>query len=135
MREVKESISTRELQERYMGLAEVIKEKKLFPAAVNVAMAKNNAIMSGEIKAHSEAAKDIIEKFTMKGEDGEPVVKDNRYVFENKENEDAYIDAMEELNNLEIECRVQKVSRNLFDEKHDEPTAYDLVLLDFMLED
>ena len=135
MREVKEKISTKELQERYAGLAEVIKEKKLFPAAVNVAMAKNNAIMTEEMKSNGEAARDIIDKFVMKDGSGEPVVKNNRYVFETAENEKAYIGAMEELNNLEFECRVQKVSRNIFDEKHEEPTAYDLVLLDFMLED
>lgn len=135
MREVKVTVTTKELQEHYIGLAEVIREKKNFPVEVNMAMAKNNAVMERELKAGNEAAKEIIDRFTMKDEQGEPVVKENHYVFEKKEDEEAYIKAMKELDEVEFECQVYKVSRSVFDDKHEEPTAYDFVLLDFMLED
>lgn len=135
MREEKVTITTKKLQEHYIGLAEVIKEKKNFPVEVNVAMAKNNAIMENELRAGNEAAKEIIDRFTMKDQQGEPVVKENHYVFEKKEDEEAYIKSMRELDEIEFECKVYQVSRSVFDDKHEEPTAYDLVLLDFMLED
>lgn len=118
------------------GLNEVIREKKLFPAEVNLAIARNSITLENQMKYHRESVKTLVERFALKDEEGNPVVKNNEYKFETKEDEKAFIQEVSELDKVEMEFEVTKVKYEVLnDGKHDEPTAYDLVALDFMLED
>lgn len=118
-----------------MGLSEVIREKKLFPGEVNLAIARNNISLENQMKCHRESLKTLIERLTLKDEEGRPVVKNNKYKFATEEDENKFLQEASELENVELEFEVMKVNYDAVnDGKHEEPTAYDLVALEFMLE-
>lgn len=131
-----EKMKMADVRLNYTRLGEVLREKKLFNGEVNMAIAKNNMALESHMKCFEENIKMLVERFALKDENGNPMVKGNKYIFGSKEDEDNYLRAAGELEDIEIEIDIQKVRYdNLTDEKHDEPTAYDLVSMSFMLED
>lgn len=120
----------------YARLGEVLREKKLFAGEVNIAIAKNNMSLETQIKHFEKGVKDLAERFVAKDVNGNPVIKNNKYTFETMEDENCYLKGVEELENTELELEIQMVKYDVLnDGKHDEPTACDLVALNFMLED
>lgn len=127
-----------ELVLNYNRLAEVAAKDKLFPAKMNYALAKNVVAMEQEVKIYTRNRNDIIKKFAVIGEDGNPVVADNKYTFDSDEKQEQFISAMEELETTDIDVDIRKVSGSILedaDAKYDQPTAADLIALDIMLTD
>lgn len=130
-----------ELLNHYAGMVEVVKEKKVFSGAVNLALAKNNKVLEDEMKVYQESAEKLVEKYVHKNKDGNPETKKQKdgaevYVFETDEQEEAYKSALKSLGDTEIEVQVNMVKYEDFEEKGaDKPTAYDLIVLGFMIED
>lgn len=125
----------------YAGMVEVVKEKKVFGGAVNLALAKNNKILEEEVKAYQESLEKLVDKFVHKDADGKPETKKQSngtetYVFERDEQEKAYRAAVNALGETEIDVQINTISYKEFNEEGaDRPTAYDLIVLQFMIED
>ena len=135
MEERKITVTAGELRKNYSRVTELIKEKKLFTLEVNVALARNHAELEKQLKPIDTTAYNLLEKYAVKKENGEFEVKNGRYLFETDEKQKEYMDQADELEKTEIEITVFKVkSEKVVDGKHDEPTALDLVAMDFMLE-
>lgn len=135
MKERKITVTAGELRKIYAKVTELIKEKKLFTAEVNLALARNHTELEKQLKPVDATAYDLLEKYAAKKENGELEVKNGRYLFETDEKQKKYMEQAEELEKTEIEITVFKVeSEKVVDGKHDEPTAFDLVAMDFMLE-
>lgn len=127
-----------ELILNYNRLSEVAKKDKLYQAKLNYALAKNIMAMEQEVKIYSQSRNDIVRKFAQIGEDGNPVVSNDKYTFDSSEKQEQFISAMEELETTDIEIDIHKVSVSILenaDEKYDQPTAADLIALDLMLTD
>lgn len=135
MKTTKVKMKVADIKRAYAGLSEVIQEKKLFTGEVNLAIARNNISLENQMKCYRESVSAAVNRFVLKDEEGNPVVKNDKYTFLTKEDENAYLQEMAELEKAEMEVEIMKVKYDLLnDVKHDEPTAYDLVTLDFMLE-
>lgn len=135
MKTVAVKMKVADIKRAYAGLSEVIQEKKLFTGEVNLAVARNNISLENHMKCYRESVSAVVNRFVLKDEAGNLVVKNDKYTFLTKEDENAYLQEMAELEKAEMEVEIMKVKYDLLsDEKHDEPTAYDLVALDFMLE-
>ena len=116
------------------ALAVVIAEKKSFAPEVNIALAQNNAAIEKSLKGYSESRKQIAERFAVKDKNGELLVKNNEYVFEKDEDKNGFLEEAKSLDEVEVDVELQKVEvATMNDGKHEEPTAYDLVAMDFML--
>lgn len=127
-----------ELITNYNKMSEVAKKDKLFQPKLNYALAKNILTMEQEVKIYTQNRNDIIRKFALIGEDGNPVVKKEKYVFETNEKQNQFIEAMEELDGNEIIIDIRKVPYEVVetvDEKYDQLTAADLMALDSMVEE
>ena len=120
----------------YTRLSDLVREKKLFAGEVNLAIAKNNIVLENQVKLFNDCIDKLVERYAAKDASGKPQVKNNMYVFETAESEKAYREAVTEQEKTEIEMEIQTVKADaLIDEKHDEPTAKDLVALIFMIKD
>lgn len=123
-----------ELLKNGNALAVIIGEKKNFAPEVNIALAQNNAAVEKGLKGYSENRKQIAERFAAKGENGELLVKNNEYVFEKDEDRAGFLEEIKSLEAVEVEVEIQEVDVAVVnDGKHEEPTAYDLVAMEFML--
>lgn len=123
-----------ELLKNGNALAVVIAEKKSFAPEVNIALAQNNAAIEKSLKGYSESRKQIAERFAVKDKNGELLVKNNEYVFERDEDKSGFLEEAKSLDEVEVDVELQKVEvATMNDGKHEEPTAYDLVAMDFML--
>lgn len=132
----KVKMTVADIRQEYTRLSELVREKKLFASEVNLAIAKNNIALEAQVKLFNENIDNLVERYAAKDASGKPQVKNNMYVFEVAEDEKAYRQAVGELEKTEVEMEIQKVlSSTLSDEKHDEPTAQDIVALLFMLKD
>lgn len=133
MGEVTVKMKMSEVRMAYIKINEVINEKKLFPGKVNIAIAKNNMALDNQMKCFNEGTKPLVERFALKDENGNPEIKNNSYVFETKEMEKQYVKGVEELDKTEVDIQIIKVEYDAFDGGKDDPTAFDLVALEFML--
>lgn len=129
-----------EMIKAYTGLASVVGERKLFSGEVNLAIAKNYKILDDEIKTYNENVDDLIEKYVHKDSDGKPETKKVeegkfKYVFETNEKEKIYVKAIEELQDTEMEVEVNMISERAFDTGNEQPTAFDLISMEFMIKD
>lgn len=123
-----------ELLKNGNALAVIIGEKKNFAPEVNIALAQNNAAVEKGLKGYSENRKQIAERFAAKDKNGEPLVKNNEYVFEKDEDKAEFLEEIKSLEAVKVEVEIQEVDiAAIHDGKHEEPTAYDLVAMGFML--
>jgi hypothetical protein len=135
MKKENKKIKMKEVVNQYFELGELVKEKKVFAGEVSLAIAKNFKTLRENVEARDEAAKSLIEKYAKHDEAGKPELKGQKYIFETDEDEKAFNDAFLELNETETEIEVHTISYELLkeNEKYSNPTAADLVTLDFMM--
>lgn len=123
-----------ELLKNANALAVIIGEKKSFAPEVNIALAQNSATIEKGLKGYAENRKQIAERFAAKDKNGEPLVKNNEYVFEKDEDKAGFLEEIKTLEAVEVEVEIQEIDvAVIHDGKHEEPTAYDLVAMGFML--
>lgn len=135
MRKENQKMTIQEITTAYAKISDVIQEKKVFAGEVNLAIAKNVLTLENELKNYEKSRKNFAEKFASKDEQGNPQTKKNEYIFETVEDKDAYIMSVQELMKTEVEVEINRVRYELLeDEKHDTPSAANLVALDFMLD-
>lgn len=63
-----------------------------------------------EIKFIIEEEQTLIQKYAKKDKEDKPLIKDNFYVFENRNNENDFRKKISELHNLEIEIEYEKIT-------------------------
>lgn len=63
-----------------------------------------------EIKFIIEEEQTLIQKYAKKDKEDKPLIKDNFYVFENRNNENNFRKKISELHNLEIEIEYEKIT-------------------------
>ena len=63
-----------------------------------------------EIKFIIEEEQTLIQKYAKKDKEDKPLIKDNFYVFENRNNENDFRKKISELHNLEIEIEYEKIN-------------------------
>lgn len=136
MREEKVSLKFEKILSMEKDISELIAEKKMFPMEVNIAIAKNAMELKKQTECFKEEIQKLLDRFALKGEDGMPKVKNNEYVFETLEEQEGYAEAVKELADTEISILLHKIAVDGWSrgEKYDQPTAHDLIAMDFMLE-
>lgn len=123
-----------ELLKNANALAVIIGEKKSFAPEVNIALAQNSAAIEKGLKGYAENRKQIAERFAAKDKNGVLLVKNNEYVFEKDEDKAEFLEEIKSLEAVKVEIEIQEVDIAVInDGKHEEPTAYDLVAMGFML--
>ncbi len=133
-------MTVKEMLGAYTGLTEVIREKKLFASEVNLAIARNSKILEGEVKTYQESMNAAVEKYVHKDGNGNPETKKlpngmQEYVFETDEQKEQYLKAVRDMEAAELEVDVNMITAETFGDANEQPTAYDLVALDFMLKE
>ncbi|OQA51024.1 MAG: hypothetical protein BWY47_00214 [Bacteroidetes bacterium ADurb.Bin302] len=63
-----------------------------------------------EIKFIIEEEQTLIQKYAKKDKEDKPLIKDNFYVFENRNNENDFRKKISELHNLEIDIEYEKIN-------------------------
>jgi hypothetical protein len=63
-----------------------------------------------EIKFIIEEEQTLIQKYAKKDKEDKPLIKDNFYVFENRDNENDFRKKINELHNLEIDIEYEKIN-------------------------
>lgn len=135
MKKENKKMKMQEIISSYLGVSELVRDKKIFAGDVSLAIAKNFKMLKENVDTRNETAKTVVEKYVKHNEKGEPETKGQQYIFETSEDEKAFKNAMQELSEAEMEIEVQTVPYELLKEndKYSNPTASDLITLDFML--
>jgi hypothetical protein len=120
---------------KLIDIANVPLGQKYLPTKLSFAIAANVEEASKKIKIYDAERIKLAEKFCKRDENGDPVIEDNKYVFEVVI---AWDKAVQELLDTEIEVAMTTVS---FDDvaRCDEPgfdklTVSELALIRFMIE-
>ena len=102
-----------------------LRAKKL-PIKIGYAINRNIIILSEATEAYNSAREKIIKEHTKKDSKGEPIVRDDRYVFED---EQAFNEDLEELLSIDTEVNLHTISEKDI-EKCDDPRYDALTLAD-----
>lgn len=109
---------------------------KRLPVKISYAIHKNAAAIEPILKAYDETRKSLIEQYAEKGEDGKPIIEDNKVTIGEPE---AFNADMAELLDEETEVEIHKVSIAEFDKlddpKFDALTVSEMSILNFMIEE
>lgn len=110
-----------------------LRAKKL-PIKIGYAINRNIIILSEAAEAYNSAREKIIKEHTKKDSKGEPIVRDDRYVFEN---EQAFNEDLEELLSIDTEVNLHTISEKDIekcdDSRYDPLTLADLDTLCVMI--
>ena len=111
----------------------VLRAKKL-PIKIGYAINRNIIILSETAQAYNSAREKIIKEHTKKDSKGEPIVRDDRYVFED---EQAFNKDLEELLDIDTEVNLHTISEEDIekcdDSRYDALTIADLDTLCVMI--
>ncbi len=111
----------------------VISQKNL-PIKVSYAIAKNIAKIEAEIKVYNKERQKLIEKYSVKNEEGKPLIEDNSVKIAPENVEDWNRD-IKELLAIENEIDIHKFHIDeLLNSKCDMSPA-ELMLIDYMIEE
>ena len=124
-----------EVQMRANNLAEIVEKKLPYNLMRGI---KNNLLrFQQELCLIEEERVKTIKKYAKKDENGEWVIKDGRYTFDEGE-EEKYNKEFNELLQNEIDVDVQTVPEDIVEqtekERYDALTTLDLIKIDFMIE-
>ncbi len=111
----------------------VLRAKKL-PVKIGYAINRNIIILSEAAEAYNSAREKIIKEHAKKDSKGEPIVRDDRYVFED---EQAFNKDLEELLSIDTEVNLHTISEKDIekcdDSRYDALTLADLDTLCVMI--
>lgn len=112
-----------------------VKKKKL-PVRLGFAINRNVSSLESVAMDYDKARKEILLKYCVKDENGNPVIEGDEYVLSDRK---SYGEEMTELLHIENEVQVHKVSFDEIEkcdmEKFDSLTPEELDLLIFMIEE
>ncbi len=123
-----------EVQGRLQGLLNISGKK--FPAKVSYAIMKNEKALESEYKVIDEQRIKICEAYAEKDDEGNAIVKEEKYVFSSA-NQAACDKEYKELLAEEIEVDICTIDAEELDKcddssRYDVPTAADFMTLEFM---
>ncbi len=108
--------------------------QKNLPIKVSYAIAKNIAKIEAEIKVYNKERQKLIEKYSVKDEEGKPLIEDNsiKIAPENIENWNRDI---KELLAIENEVDIHKIQLHTLINSNCDFTPAELMLIDYMIEE
>ncbi len=111
-------------------------KKKRLPVRLGFAINRNVSSLESVAMDYDKARKEILMKYCVKDENGNPVIEGDEYVLSDRK---SYGEEMTELLRIENEVQVHKVSFEEIEkcdlEKFDSLTPEELDLLTFMIEE
>lgn len=123
-----------EIQGRLQAILNIAEKK--FPVKVSYAIMKNEKVLESEYKDLDQQRIKICEAYAEKDSEGKALVKDEKYVFSQK-NQKACDREYKELLEEEVEIEIYTVDAEELDKcddnsRYDVPTAADYMAMDFM---
>lgn len=108
--------------------------QKNLPIKVSYAIAKNIAKIEAEIKVYNKERQKLIEKYSVKDEEGKPLIEDNSIKIAPEHIEDWNRD-IKELLEIENEVDVHKFHISGLENSNCTMTPAELMLIDYMIEE
>lgn len=108
--------------------------QKNLPIKVSYAIAKNISKIEAEIKAYNKERQKLIEKYSVKDEEGKPLIEDNSVKIAPENVEDWNRD-IKELLAIENEVDIHKIQLHTLINSNCDFTPAELMLIDYMIEE
>jgi len=108
--------------------------QKNLPIKVSYAIAKNIAKIEAEIKIYNKERQKLIEKYSVKDEEGKPLIEDNSVKIAQENVEDWNRD-IKELLAIENEVDIHKIQLHTLINSNCDFTPAELMLIDYMIEE
>ncbi len=108
--------------------------QKNLPIKVSYAIAKNIAKIEAEIKVYNKERQKLIEKYSVKDEEGKPLIEDNSIKIAPEHIEDWNRD-IKELLEIENEIDIHKIQLHTLINSNCDFTPAELMLIDYMIEE
>ncbi len=108
--------------------------QKNLPIKVSYAIAKNIAKIEAEIKVYNKERQKLIEKYSVKDEEGKPLIEDNSVKIAPEHVEDWNRD-IKELLAIENEVDIHKIQLHTLINSNCDFTPAELMLIDYMIEE
>ncbi len=108
--------------------------QKSLPIKVSYAIAKNIAKIEAEIKVYNKERQKLIEKYSVKDEEGKPLIEDNSIKIAPEHIEDWNRD-IKELLEIENEIDIHKIQLHTLINSNCDFTPAELMLIDYMIEE
>lgn len=123
-----------EIKVKHQALCGGIVRKNL-PARLSYAIGKNILNLESEFNELESARHKLAEQYAKKDENGNPVIENGEYVFD--ENEEAFNKEYKDLLDMEVEINILTLPVDIIDLfediRYDTPSPLDMISIDFML--
>ena len=118
------------------GLSEL--QNKKLPIKVSFSIIKNMKAMETVATAYEAERNKIVEQYAKKDENDNPVIEDNRYIFQNEEAQKSYTSEVTELLEIENDIDIQTVTLDDLErcdsDKFDSLSIHEVTVLELMTE-
>lgn len=109
------------------------------PVELSYAISKNIRLLAAEYKIFSQERQKILEKNCIRDNNGQPIIENKEYTYENEQIKAAALEELKELLDTEAEINAMNVDINTLkrcedSQKFDTLTVSDVAALDFMIE-
>lgn len=108
--------------------------QKNLPIKVSYTIAKNIAKIEAEIKVYNKERQKLIEKYSVKDEEGKPLIEDNSVKIA-PENVEEWNSDIKELLAIENEVDIHKFYISELENSNCTMTPAELMLIDYMIEE
>ncbi|MBU3103002.1 hypothetical protein [Clostridium gasigenes] len=107
--------------------------QKSLPVKVSYAIAKNIAKIQSELKVYGEEKEKLIEKYSVKGEDGKTIVEDDNKITISKEFLADWEKDIKELQEIEVEIDIHQFNIDSLVNGNYDMSPGELMLIDYMI--
>ncbi|MCD7764377.1 MAG: hypothetical protein LUI14_14580 [Lachnospiraceae bacterium] len=109
----------------------------VLPRKITVAIHRNLALFEKEIETMNKQRLDVVNRYALKDEKGNPVIRDKQYCFASDEDKEAYLTEQHDIDETEFDLNIATFDESEFDrceevERYDIPTAVQEMKLDWM---
>ncbi|MCC8049699.1 MAG: hypothetical protein LIP10_03435 [Clostridiales bacterium] len=109
----------------------------VLPRKITVAIHRNLALFEKEIETMNKQRLDVVDRYVLKDEKGNPVIENKQYCFASDEDKEAYLTEQHDIDETEFDLNIVTFDESEFDrceevERYDIPTAVQEMKLDWM---
>lgn len=126
-------LSNERLLKDAQGLSELT--QKSLPVKVSYAIAKNVSKIEGVLKIYNKENQKLIDKYSVKDEEGKPVISEHQQVTIQPELIEECNKEFDELKEIENEIDIHKFNMNVLINGNYDMTPGELMLIDYMIEE
>lgn len=109
--------------------------QKQLPIKVSYALAKNISKIEVELKIYNDERQKLIDKYSIKDEDGKIVIDENNQLKISEEHLEAWNKDINELLEIEVDIDIHKFKIDDLIYSNCEMTPAEIMLIDYMIED